>query len=64
MQFHLILLALIATLFSLLAIAQTPECTTEDTCFSEGPNHIDLKRGVAVINAICTSLTGNYFTQE
>jgi hypothetical protein len=64
MQFQFILLALFASLFSFLATAQTPECSTENTCFDQGPNNIDSNRGLAVINVTCTQLTGTYLVQE
>lgn len=64
MQIHLLLLPLLASLFALLTNAQTPDCSTSSTCFGEGPSHVDIKRGLAVIKVACTELVGKYMVQE
>lgn len=64
MQIRLLLLPLLASLFALHANAQTPERSTSNTCFGEGPSHVDIKPGLAIIEIACTELVGKYMAQD
>lgn len=44
--------------------AQVESCSTDDTCFGQGPSHVDLTQGRSVVNIICNVLQGSYVHDE
>ena len=58
-----VFLALCATVITG-ASAQVESCSTDDTCFGQGPNNVDLFQGTSVINIICNVLQGSYVSDE